>query len=539
MVSHIDKPMADSIDCIIACCTRLCKEVLMKTLATLAPLTTQLIEIQHLSSAASLLSWDQETYMPTGGGHARAEQIATLQTLAHDRFVSPDIERVLSQWVDPLTGEAVASSGDAWDESARALLREVWRDFSRAKKLPSDFVKRLSRETPLAQQVWVEARKKSDFRLFLPHLKTIVALKKEEAEYLGYRDTPYNALLDTYEPRATVAQLKPVFAALKARLVPLLNRVMTSNVKIDDSMLFLTYDTNRQMEFGRLVLTAMGYDFERGRLDLSAHPFTTSFHPTDVRVTTRVYEQELPACLFSCIHEGGHGLYDQGLDPARYGTPLGEALSLGIHESQSRLWENSVGRSRPFWRCFYPLLQQMFPEQVGTVDPEVFYAAINRAKPTLIRVEADELTYNLHIMVRFEIEQDVIEGRTRVEDLPAVWNDKVKSYLGIVPPNDAEGVLQDVHWSLGAFGYFPTYTLGNLYAAQLYDQAQKEISNLDTEIEAGRLTVLTKWLNQKTHRWGRMFTAEHLMQRVTGQPLSPEPFLAYLEKKYGELYGLS
>ena len=510
----------------------------MNTLSTLAPLTTQLVEIQHLSSAASLLSWDQETYMPPGGGHARAEQMATLQTLAHDRFVSPDIERLLDQWVDPSTGEAVESRDETWDESARALLREVWRDFSRAKKLPSEFVKRLSRETSLAQQVWVEARKKSDFRMFLPHLNTIVALKREEAEYLGYRDTPYNALLDTYEPRATVAQLKPMFAAVKARLVPLLNRVMASSIKIDDSILFLPYDTHRQMEFGRLVLTAMGYDFERGRLDLSAHPFTTSFHPTDVRVTTRVYEQELPACLFSCIHEGGHGLYDQGLDPARYGTPLGDALSLGIHESQSRLWENSVGRSRSFWRCFYPLLQQMFPEHVGKVDQEMFYAAINRAKPTLIRVEADELTYNLHIMLRFEIEQDVIEGRTRVEDLPTIWNDKVKSYLGIVPPNDAEGVLQDVHWSLGAFGYFPTYTLGNLYAAQLYEQVQKEISNLDAEIEAGRLTVLTKWLNQKIHRWGRMFTAEHLMQRVTGRPLSPEPFLSHLEKKYGELYRL-
>lgn len=511
----------------------------MKTLGTLASLTTQLVEIQHLTSAASLLSWDQETYMPAGGGHARAEQIATLQTLAHDRFVAPDVERALSQWVDPTTGEAVETPGDAWDESARALLREVWRDFSRAKKLPSDFVKRLSRESSLAQQVWVEARKKSDYSMFVPHLKTIVSLKKEEAEYLGYQGTPYNALLDTYEPRATVAQLQPMFAALKARLVPLLNRVMTSSVKIDDEMLFLRYDTTRQMDFGRLVLTAMGYDFERGRLDLSAHPFTTSFHPTDVRVTTRVYEQELPACLFSCIHEGGHGLYDQGLDPARYGTPLGEALSLGIHESQSRLWENSVGRSRPFWRCFYPMLQQMFPEQLGTVDQDRFYTAINRAKPTLIRVEADELTYNLHIMVRFEIEQDVIEGRTRVEELPAVWNDKVNSYLGIVPPNDANGVLQDVHWSLGAFGYFPTYTLGNLYAAQLYDQVQKEISNLDAEIEAGRLTLLTKWLNQKIHRWGRMFTAEHLMQRVTGRPLSPEPFLTYLEKKYVELYGLS
>lgn len=510
----------------------------MKTLATLAPLTALLTEIQHLASAASLLSWDQETYMPAGGGQARAEQIATLHTLAHDRLVSSEIERLLTGWINPITGQAVDIVEEAWDESSRAFLREAWRDFSRAKKLPSDFVKRLSRESSLAQQVWVDARKKSDFGMFLPHLRTIVDLKREEAEYLGYQDTPYNALLDTYEPRATVAQLRPIFTALKARLVPLLKKVMSSRVTIDDSILFLSYDTHRQMEFGRLVLTAMGYNFDQGRLDLSAHPFTTSFHPTDVRVTTRVYEKELPACLFSCIHEGGHGLYDQGLDPARYGTPLGESLSLGIHESQSRLWENSVGRSRAFWRCFYPLLQQMFPEQLGAVEQDRFYAAINRVQPSLIRVEADELTYNLHIMLRFEIEQDIVEGRTRVEDLPSIWNEKMKAYLGIVPSTDAEGVLQDVHWSFGAFGYFPTYTLGNLYAAQLYEQAHKELPRLDTEIEAGRLTVLTKWLNQKVHRWGRMFTAEHLMQRVTGQALNPEPFLTQLEKKYGELYQL-
>jgi carboxypeptidase Taq len=332
--------------------------------------------------------------------------------------------------------------------------------------------------------------------------------------------------------------LRPLFAALKTRLVPLLQRVLAAKTSIDASILLRMYDPARQMEFGRLVLTAMGYDFTRGRLDLSAHPFTTSFHPTDVRVTTRVYERELPACLFSCIHEGGHALYDQGLNPERYGMPLGEPLSLGIHESQSRLWENCVGRSRPFWRCFYPLLQQCFPEQLKDADLEIFYAAVNQAKPSLIRVEADELTYNLHIMLRFEIEQDLIEERLAVEKLPTVWDEKMHGYLGITPTTDAEGVLQDVHWSLGAIGYFPTYTLGNLYAVQFYEQARKEINNLDGEIEAGRLTVLTRWLNQKIHRWGRTFTPEQLMLRVTGSSLSPEPFLAYLEKKYGELYQL-
>ncbi len=476
--------------------------------------------------------------MPAGGGTARADQLATLQTIAHDRFVSPEIETLLSQWIDPATGELRDRDGDNWNEPARALLREVWRDFSRAKKLPSDFVKRLGRESSIAQQVWTEARAKNDYPRFLPHLRTLVALKREEAGYLGYTHSPYDALLDTYEPGATVSQLRPLFAAIRKRLVPLLERVLSSPVVIDDAVLFRSYDIGKQIEFIRVVLTAMGYDFEKGRLDLATHPFTTSFHPSDVRVTTRVYEKEFPVCLFSCIHEGGHGLYDQGLDPTHYGTPLGEALSLGIHESQSRLWENCVGRSRPFWRCFYPMLQQTFPEALAGVNQADFHAAINRVKPSLIRVEADELTYNLHIMLRFEIELDVIEGRSAVEDLPGIWKDKMKSYLGVVPERDADGVLQDLHWSVGAFGYFPTYTLGNLYASQFYDQAHRDIANLEREIETGRLIVLTQWLNQKIHRWGRTFTTDQLARRITGRELSPEPFLTYLESKYGELYKL-
>jgi carboxypeptidase Taq len=510
----------------------------LKTIATLTPLTTRLLEIQRINSAASVLSWDQETYMPAGGGEARAEQIAVLQGLAHQKLVSPDTERMLSQWVDPGTGQAFEQLGDGWDESSRSLLREVWRDFSRAKKLPSDFVIKLSRECSLAQQVWAEAKEQSKFAMFLPNLRTVLSLKREESQYLGYQDSPYNALLDVYEPGLTIAELQPVFTRLKTRLVPLLKQITQSAVRIDDDVLHHSYDQARQLEFGRLVLIAMGYDFERGRLDLSAHPFTTSFHPTDVRVTTRVHEHELQSCLFSCIHEGGHGLYDQGLDQRYFGTPLGDSVSLGIHESQSRLWENCVGRSRAFWRFFYPILQQTFHHQLRAVDVDQFYAAINCVKPSLIRVEADELTYNLHIMLRFEIEQDLLEGKSEPEDLPALWNQKMEEYLGITPKSDAEGVLQDVHWSLGAFGYFPTYTLGNLYAVQFFEQAKLEIPHLEDEIAAGQLMVLKRWLGQKIHRWGRMFTPDHLVQRVTGTSLSPEPFLAYVEKKYGELYQL-
>jgi carboxypeptidase Taq len=510
----------------------------LKTLATLEPLTTRLLEIQRINSASSVLSWDQETYMPAGGGAARAEQIAVLQGLAHQKLVSPEIEQVLSQWVDPATGQAAEQPGDLWDEPSRSLLREVWRDFSRAKKLPSEFVMTLSRECSLAQQVWAEAKTQNTFAKFLPNLRTILSLKRQETQYLGYTDSPYNALLDAYEPGSTIAALQPVFAQLKARLVPLLRQITESHVRIDDSILRHSYDQTRQLEFGRLVLTAMGYDFERGRLDLSAHPFTTSFHPTDVRVTTRVYERELQSCLFSCIHEGGHGLYDQGLDQRYFGTPLGDSVSLGIHESQSRLWENCVGRSRAFWRFFYPVLQQTFHNQLQGVDVERFYAAINCVKPSFIRVEADELTYNLHIMLRFEIEQDLIEGKVQPEDLPALWNQKMKEYLGITPTSDAEGVLQDVHWSFGAFGYFPTYTLGNLYSVQFFEQAKLEIPRLEEGIAAGQLLELRRWLEQKIHRWGRMFTPDHLARRVTGTTISPDPFLSYVEKKYGEIYQL-
>ncbi len=504
----------------------------MNTLAKLESLTTRLLEIRRIQSAAAVLSWDQETYMPAGGGAARAEQIATLDGLAHQKLVSAEVETLLSEWIDPTTGHAAEN----WDEPSRSLLRETWRDFSRAKKLPSDFVIRLSRECSLAQQAWVTAREESRFSKFLPSLKTILGLKREEAHYLGYQASPYDALLDTYEPGATIAQLAPLFTQLQERLVPLLKRVQASTVTIDDHCLHQNFDQAKQVEFGRLVLTAMGYDFERGRLDLSAHPFTTSFHPTDVRVTTRVFENDLPSCLFSCIHEGGHGLYDQGLDPRYYGSPLGESVSLGFHESQSRLWENCVGRSRAFWHCFYPILQHTFPQQLAAVPLDQFYAAINRAAPSLIRVEADELTYDLHIMLRVEIEQALVEGQAQPEDLPALWNEKMRSYLGIVPERDAEGVLQDVHWSMGAFGYFPTYTLGNLYSVQFFEQAKLELPQLNEDMAAGHLVPLRRWLEQKIHRWGRMFTPDHLARRVTGSGVNPEPFLRYLEAKYAELY---
>jgi len=501
-------------------------------------LKEKLRDIHHLTDAAALLSWDQETYMPAGGGQARADQIATLQTLAHDQCVSSDMADLLSPWIDLETGHIREDAQPSLNPSEHALLRETWRDFHRAQKLPSSFVHRLEQECSLAQQVWTEARQRNDFALFLPYLRTVVGLKLEETEYLGYAESPYDALLDTYEPGATAAALQPLFSTLREQLARLLERVRQSPMKPDPSILTQSFSTDRQLAFSRQVLETMGYRFEHGRLDLSAHPFTTSFHPTDVRLTTRVFERDLPSCLFSCIHEGGHGLYDQGLSPDHYGTPLGEPISLGIHESQSRLWENSVGRSLPFWRHFYPLLQQTFPEQLGSVPLEPFYAAINRVEPSLIRVEADELTYNFHIMLRFEIELDLIEGRLTVEELPAIWNQKMKEYLGVVPDRDADGVLQDVHWSFGAFGYFPTYTLGNIYAAMFYEQACHDLPDLEQHIGQGQLLPLKNWLNSKVHRWGRQFTSQELVQRVTGQSPSPDAFLRSLSQKFTNLYQL-
>ena len=334
----------------------------MTTPAALDSLKSKLREIHHLRDAAAVLSWDQETYMPQGSGAIRAEQLATLQTLAHNQFVSSEVESLLASFVDLDSGAILPHSQASLDETSFALIRETWRDFSRAKKLPSEFVNELERECSLAQQVWAEARNTNDFQRFLPNLQRLVGLKRKEADYLGYSDSPYNALLDTFEPGSTVEQLRPLFTALRTHLIRLLNQIRNSPVQPNTSLLTQSFDKSKQLELGRLVLKQMGYNFQRGRLDLSAHPFTTAFHPTDARVTTRVFENDLPSCLFSCIHEGGHGLYEQGLSPQHYGTPLGEAISLGIHESQSRLWENSVGRSQAFWKYFYPKLQESFSE---------------------------------------------------------------------------------------------------------------------------------------------------------------------------------
>jgi carboxypeptidase Taq len=393
----------------------------------------------------------------------------------------------------------------------------------------------LEKTCALAHDAWLEARDARTFSRFLPFVEQIVTLKREEAALLGYPDTPYDALLDAFEPGMTTARLTTLFSKLKARLSSLLRRVEDASVRIQ-TLPPGPYDLARQIQFGRLVLDAMGYDFNRGRLDQSVHPFTTGFHPTDVRVTTRVAADDLATCVFSCLHEGGHGLYDQGLDPAQWGTPLGESVSLGIHESQSRLWENCVGRSPEFWRHFFPLLKEMFPDALSTVSLDAFHAAINVVRPSLIRTEADELTYNFHIIVRFELELALIAGSLLPRDLPEAWNTAMRATLGVSPSHDSEGVLQDIHWAHGAFGYFPTYTLGNLYAAQFWQQAQRDINDLPTLIEGARLEPLVGWLRDRIHRWGRTYSSDELLVRVTGEGLNPDHFVDYLEGKYATVY---
>jgi len=473
--------------------------------------------------------------MPPDGGAARAEQLATLQGMAHERMISEQLQTLLSQSIDLATGDPLP--GEQWDPAARGLLREIWRDYQKAKKLPTDFVMRFEKEASLSQQVWVQARAKSDFSIFGPHLQTLVGLKREEATYLQYKGSPYNALLDDYEPGASVEGITPLFSSLRAQLVPLLERIRRSR-RGAKARLRGPFDEERQLDFGRMILDRMGFNFREGRLDLSAHPFTTQFHPSDVRLTTRVSRKDPGDAIFSCLHEGGHGLYDQGLPKEYYGTPLGEPVSLGIHESQSRLWENCVGRSRDFWSYFFPKLKKQFPGPLRGVDLDLFYRSINRVRPSLIRVDADELTYNLHIMLRYDLERGMIDEGVDIGRLPALWNDGMERYLGIRPRSDRDGVLQDVHWSIGAIGYFPTYTLGNLYAVQLFRQAHCEIPGLSRKIERGSLSGLKKWLNEKIHRWGRLYSAAELIEQVTHEPLNPGHFMRYLEEKFGEVYRL-
>lgn len=491
----------------------------------LRQLKERLAQISDVSSANGLLMWDRQTYMPKGGVAGRAEQTATLSRIAHEMLVGAETGRLLEALDQP-----DSSSEDG------ALVRRARREYEKATRLPGELVAEISRATALAEPAWVEARERSDWSLFAPHLETILPLQREAAEHLGYEDHLYDALLDGYEPGAKKARLEKMFEELKTELVPLIRSISERDGEDREAPLYNAFDEKAQERFGEEVITRFGYDWDRGRQDRTVHPFCIGLTPGDVRITTRFDPGWLSPALFGTMHETGHALYEQGVDPAYARTPLGGGTSMGIHESQSRLWENLVGRSRPFWSHFYPGLQKAFPEALGRIELERFYRAINAVSPSEIRVEADEVTYNLHILLRFELEVALIEGSLSVSDLPSAWNAKMEEYLGITPENEATGALQDVHWSAGLFGYFPTYTIGNVLSVALFDEAIGAYPAIPEQIAEGEFSTLLGWLRENIHRHGSRYYPDELIERVTGRPLDAAPYLKYLKNKFGQLY---
>lgn len=487
-------------------------------------------EIALLESIGELLGWDERTYMPPAAGEYRAEQMTFLSGLIHQRRTDPRLGDLLRELADsPLAKDPHSDEG--------TTIRELKRQYEKQIKLPQSLVEALTRASVLGQQAWVQARQDNDFHLFTPHAEKIFHLKRQQAACLGYTDHPYDALLDDYEPAARTAQVAAVLDALRQELVPLVGAILQSGRTAPVGILRREYPLAAQEAFGKAVAAAIGFDFTRGRLDTTHHPFCCGLGPRDCRITTRYDEHFFNTAFFGILHEAGHGIYDQGLRQAWYGLPPGQAVSLGIHESQSRLWENFVGRSRAFWQHFFPQLAAAFPAAMADVTLDEFYWAINHVAPSLIRVEADEATYNLHIVIRFELEQALLQGDLAVGDLPAAWREKYGQYLGVEPHRDADGVLQDIHWSAGLVGYFPTYALGNLYAAQCFEQADRDLGGVATLIARGEFAPLVEWLRDRIHLQGQRYTAAELVQRVTGQPLSHAPLIRHLKTKLAPLYG--
>ena len=489
-------------------------------------------ETFDLRTAAAVLEWDQQVNLPAGGADNRASQLSTLSRLAHEKFTSDEMGAALQ------AAGAAAKGLDPDSDDAR-LIAKVTHDFDKARRVPSEYVAENSRVTALAHDAWSKARPANDFAAFRPHLQEVMRLRRAYAEFFKPYDHPYDPMLDDFERGLKMPQVKAVFDELRPRQVALVRAITERGRPVDNGLLHRDFDVQKQWDFGIEIARAFGYDFDRGRQDKSAHPFTTTFGLGDVRITTRLYPNLLSSSICSTMHEVGHALYEQGSAPELDRTPLLGGSSLAIHESQSRMWENLVGRSLPFWKAFFPRLKSLFPEQLADVDLTSFHRAINKVEPSLIRVEADEATYNLHIMLRFELELALAEDRLAIADLPAAWNDKMRDYLGLTPPNDAQGVMQDVHWSAGILGYFPTYALGNLVACQLWEKVNADLPGLTQEIERANFAPLLGWLRTHIHRHGSKFEATELLERVVGSGLSAGPYLKYLEAKYGEIYGLS
>ncbi len=485
-------------------------------------------KITDIRHAIDVMSWDHQTYMPKNGAEARGQQVATLESVAH------------TLWLDEKFGVLLKELSEDSSLGANELanVRLVLRDYTRKKKYTLEFVDEMSRATSAGFSAWHEAKVKKDFSIFEPVLKKIVELKRQECEFLGYEDHPYNALLVDFEPGLTVKKVDEVFTDVKAQLFPFTKEVF-KRAKPNREFLHMKYSKAKQLEFSEKKIKQMGYSFDGGRADFAPHPFCTTFGPGDVRITLWVDEEFFNPMFFAAVHEAGHALYEMGLpSKENYGLPAGEAISMAFHESQSRFWENCIARSRPYWEGSFKELQKEFPENLSSVSVEEFYKGVNYVEPSFVRVEADELTYHAHIYIRYLIEKALITNEIQVSDVPKFWNDRYEEFLGIRPENDAEGCLQDVHWSYGSFGYFPTYSLGSFISAQLLATMKKDISGFDDLVRSGNLTPIRQWLNTNVHSHGRLLTSNELLKRVTGSELQFKFFMDYAREKYGKIYGI-
>lgn len=502
-------------------------------------------EAATLASVSALLSWDQETYMPRAGGGARSDQQSIMAAIVHERRTSPRIGELLEAC------ERDASLLKS-DPDAAPNLREMRRDYDLATRLPGDLVAELAKVGSQSQEVWKEARSKNDFAMFAPWLEKMMSLQRRKAQCYGVPagGELYDSLLNVYEPGMTAARIQSIFTPLRSELADLISKVAACKVKVSTKCLQIKAGAEQQHAFGLKVLEAIGFDLNAGRLDTTAHPFCEGLAPGDTRLTTRYRDEKFTDALYGTMHEAGHGMYEQGLpklsragdngkaSPGLFGQPLADSISLGIHESQSRMWENFVGRSKAFWKWALPHARKHFGKPIGKYDAKDFFLATNTVTPSLIRVEADEATYNMHVMVRFELERAMISGDLAIKDLPGEWNSRYKEYLGIDVPDDRRGCLQDVHWSFGLVGYFPTYTLGNLYAAQFWETINEQIPDLMKLIGKGKFSPLREWLNENIHRHGRRYRAGELCERVTGKPLEAAPLLRHLKSKVEKVYGV-
>ena len=493
-------------------------------------LFARVAEFTDLQHIMAVLGWDQQVNQPPGGAEERGMQSATLGRIMHEKFATEEFGQLIADL------EAEVGDLNAETDEARSV-KVVKKAYEKQVKVPLPLLMETIQVTTMAHEAWVNARTKADFSIFQPHLEKIVDLRKQYAELFKPYDHIYDPLLDDFEPGMKTVEVKEIFEKLRPQQVALLQEIAEKEPP-DDSFIKQHYNEEYQERFGRHVITCFGYDWTRGRLDVAPHPFTTEFGHGDVRITTRYLKEDVGSALFSTMHEAGHAMYGQGVPESYKRHPLGGAASLAIHESQSRLWENIIGRSKEFWSHFYPSFQMLFSEYLADVNLMDFYRGINKVEPSFIRVEADEATYNMHVMLRLEIEIGLMEGTIAVADLPEIWNSKMKEYLGVTPPNDAVGVLQDIHWSGGMIGYFSTYALGNLASVQLWDKLLQDNPNVPDEIAHGKFDTILGWMREHVHQYGGKYEPQEIMLKATGSKITPEPYMAYLRKKYSEIYDL-